>query len=71
MDMERKQMYSNGKSIQRAETPLFPDTYITAFRYQYDFKEQKYKQLPSIQKPIVLFCKQWDRWMGPVLPETY
>jgi len=44
-------MYSNGKSVQGAAAPLFPDIYITAFGYQCDFKAQKYKQLPSIQKP--------------------
>lgn len=51
LDVERKQMYSNSKSVQCAETPVFPDLHITTFKYQYDFKEQNYKQLPSTQKP--------------------
>lgn len=45
-----------------AETPLFPDICITAFRHQHDFKEHKYKELPSIQSTAwAAFPKQWDQ----------
>lgn len=63
LDVERKWMYSNSKPVQCAETPLFPDIYITAFRYQYDFKESRStKNYPQSERQFgLLFFKKWDK----------